>query len=360
MSRAQHDSADPSDAASDPIGRGSADDRDRDADRVGDLRSDLASDPASDLASDLADLRLDVEAADEVVWFEAEALAAASRVELGDAKDSVEGPLEVPLLEQLRARLGSPGISLAELPSWPRGETIHPGPALGPALADLLGELRAGDLILVSGRGRGVGRTTLLSQLADALALRSASPQSPVICMVEGPAVDWRARSLARWAGLDVRRFSMSGVPDVTAELEAFAAGDWRGLDARQRFVDASLLREGARRVELLDRIDHWRSDHARDVWPVLVIDPIEQLAPKQVSLADLERLAGDHGLIVLASCDDPEPADARRLDRHAQARLRLSASGEALEIELCHRRLGPTASARLRWDRASGRIGGP
>ena len=63
---------------------------------------------------------------------------------------------------------------------------------------------------------------------------------------------------------------------------------------------------------------------------------------------------------IVLASCDEPEPDDARRLDRHAHARLRVSGSSKALELELCHRRLGPTGSVRLRWDRASGRIGGP
>jgi hypothetical protein len=64
--------------------------------------------------------------------------------------------------------------------------------------------------------------------------------------------------------------------------------------------------------------------------------------------------------LLVIASCDDPEPAQARRLDRHARARLRVSGSSKALELELCHRRVGPTGSVRLRWDRASGRIGGP
>jgi hypothetical protein len=49
-----------------------------------------------------------------------------------------------------------------------------------------------------------------------------------------------------------------------------------------------------------------------------------------------------------------------RRLDAHLQARLRLSGSAEALDIEPCHLRLGPRQSVRLRWDRASGRIGAP
>jgi hypothetical protein len=376
MPRAQHHSGDPADAPSRSSATEIADNREDDADRVGDLESDLAS--------DLVHLRLGVEAPSEdpseaEVWFEPDALAAASRVELGST-GAERSNLDVdPLgvvgaLEQLHAAMASPGISLAELPGWPMTERGEPdvGPALGPALAELLGPLRAGDLILFGGRGRGVGRTSLLAQLGDALALRAdvEAPRSPVVCVVEGPPVVWRARSVARWSGLDARRFLEAGAHDAAAQVQAFRASDWIDLDQNQRFLDAVRLRDSAQRRELVGAIGGWRTQLAqsaadtREVWPILLIDPLEQLVEPGADLAeilaDLERLAGEHGLIVLASCDEPEPADARRLDRHASARVRVSGSSKALELELCHRRLGPTASVRLRWDRPSGRIGGP
>lgn len=321
------------------------------------------------------------EQTDEEVWFDPEALAAASRVELGSSvsgrsRVEIDRLGQVSALEQLRVVMASPVISLAELSSWPTADPHDQphdpdvGPALGQALGELLGELRAGDLILFAGRGRGIGRTSLLAQLGDALALWTSArgPQMPVLCVVEGPAAYWRARSLARWSGLDVRRFFDAGAPDAAAQMLAFAESDWAALDRRQRFVDASRLREPTQRRELVGAIGQWRAElavaHGQAVLPVLLIDPLEQLVAGDAKLAevlaDLERLASEQGWIVMASCDDPEPADARRFDRHARARLRVSGSGELLEIELCHRRLGPTGSVRLRWDRASGRIGAP
>jgi hypothetical protein len=385
MPRPQHDSGDPVDAPTASSAPEIIDNRDHDADRVGDLGrdldadrvGDLGRDRASDLASDLVDLQLGVEDPGEEVWFEPEALALASRVELGStARTSLEADVlgHVSALEQLRSCMVTPGISLAELPSWPRAERPDPdiGPALGPALAELLGELRPGDAILFGGRGRGVGRSSLLAQLGDALALRAnpEGPSSPVVCVVEGPAVSFRARSLARWSGLDVRRFldASPGADDAAAQMQAFCASEWALLDRRQRFVEAASLREPARRRELLGAVERWRAElvteHAHAVWPILVIDPLEQLVAAGTNaaevLAELERLAEEQGWIVLASCDEPEPAEARRLDRHARARLRVSGNSKVMELELCHARLGPTGSVRLRWDRASGRIGAP
>lgn len=376
MPRPQHASGDPVDAPNASSATEIIDNRDQHADRVSDLPRDLPRDLAGDLASDLVDLQVTVEETGDEVWFEPDALAAASRVVLGvtaDGRSSLEGDRlgQVSALEQLRAVMASPGISLSELSSWPTAEPPGPdiGPALGPALAELLGELRAGDLILFGGRGRGVGRTSLLAQLGDALALRTdpAGPRTPVLCVIEGPAVFWRARSLARWSGLDARRFLAAGAPDAEAQMQAFGASDWVELDRRQRFVDAARLRDPAQRRELVGAIASWReifATHGQEVWPVLLIDPLEQLVAADESLpeilAELERLAGEQGFLVIASCDEPEPADARRLDRHARARLRVSGSSKALEIELCHCRLGPNGSVRLRWDRASGRIGGP
>jgi hypothetical protein len=337
------------------------------------------------------------EARDDEVWFDPEALAAASRVELGTSADERSGPsanersgpaadwLEpASAIEQLRAVMTTPGVSLAELPSWPSaappdphdGPSPSPSPRLGPALAELIGELRAGDVISFSGRGRGVGRTSLLAQLGDALALRSDAhgPETPVVCVIEGPSVFWRARSLARWSGLETRRFveseseSEAGAGPGSAHLQAFCASDWSHLDRRQRFVDAARLRDPAQRRELLGAIAAWGAALAaargQQVWPVLLIDPIDNLGQRVSELfAELERAAGELGLIVLVSCDEPEPMQARALDRHTCARVRVSGSSESMgimEIEACHRRVGPTGSVRLRWDRASGRIGGP
>jgi hypothetical protein len=378
MPRPQHASGDPVDAPSSSSATEITDNRDHHADRVGDLPSDPARDRASDLASDLVDLQAGLEASGEEVWFEPEALAAASRVELGTpgsgrGRGDQDSLGQVSALEQLHRVMTTPGVSLAELSSWPTSPPdLDPdaGPALGTALGELLGELRTGDVMLVCGRGRGVGRTSLLAQLGDALALRTdpARPQTPVLCVVEGPAMFWRARSLARWSGLDVRRFLEAGAPDAAEQMQAFRASAWAELDRRQRFVDAAWLREPGRLGELAGALGGWRAElastHAHEVWPVLLIDPLEQLVTASIDapeiLAELERLAGAQGFIVIASCDDPDPADARRLDRHARARLRVSSSAKALEIELCHRRLGPTGSVRLRWDRASGRIGAP
>lgn len=336
MPRAEHEGGDPSEVTDDARADRIKDDRDRDADRVGDLPGDLSS--------DLVDLQADVEASDEEVWFEPEALAAASQIELG-SHASDHHVAHVSLVDQLRERMATPGISLAKLPSWPGAE----GPSLGSTLAELIGELRAGDLILVSGRGRGAGRTSLLSQLADALALLvgAAGSERSVLCLVEGPPVYWRARSLGRWSGIDARQFIASGSARAQAQLERFAASEWRDLDARQRFADPS-------RADWMDMLEHSL---------VVVIDPIDQLVSVGQTLderlAALERLAGERGLVVLASCDEPDPGDALRIDGHVQARLRVSGSGENLDLEVCHHRLGPLGRVRLRWDRACGRIGG-
>jgi hypothetical protein len=375
MPRRQHASGDPVRATSGSSTTEITDNRDHDADRVGDLPSDPVRDLDGDLDGEIeGDPESDLVAE---VWFEPEALAAASRVELGaavDGRSSVEiDPLgHVPALEQLRALMTSRGVSLAELSSWPSASPPEPdvGPALGSALGELLGELRAGDVILFGGRGRGVGRTSLLAQLGDALALQHGTrgPETPVLCVIEGPPAQFRARSLARWSGLDARRFldGGAGAADAAERMQAFCASEWALLDRRQRFVDAARLRDPAQRRELLGAIARWRAElaaaHGHEIQTVLLIDPIEQLVDVGGDLveilAQLERLAGEQGLIVLASCEEPEAADARRIDRHVQARLRLSGSSKALEIELCHRRLGPSGSVRLRWDRASGRIG--
>ncbi|PRP98799.1 hypothetical protein ENSA5_29550 [Enhygromyxa salina] len=307
------------------------------------------------------------------MWFEPEELAAASRVELGEGpgagvEPGGEGLLcRAPRSQQLLGAVSGPGVCLAALPGWPSAGAA--GQGLGPALAQLVGELRPGDVVVVGGAARGVGRTSLLAQLSDGLALRQipGQAQTPVVCVTEETPALWRARSLARWSGLDARVFVDPGQarrePELAARVAAFAQSAWAELDRRQRFVDARAFAGPDARAELLAALRRWRAELAPDaahaVWPVVVVDPLEQLEGGPAdALAELAELASDEGLIVLASCDEPRPEHTRRLDRHAGVRLRATPiASDGLELELCHRRLGPGGCVGLRWDRASGRI---
>lgn len=342
MTRARHAVGDPSDASTHDRAVEIVGENDREADRVGDLERDLAGDEMGDrddasLGDRRRDPERDLDVESDEVWFEADALAAASHVDLGVAsRGHIAG------LEQLREVMRQPGLSLASLPGWPDAG-VH-GQGLGPALAELIGELRAGDVVLFGGRGRHVGRTSLLAQLADGLALGG----TPVTCIVEHAPLHWRARSLARFAGVDARVFLDPGWTRREAEagewLDRFAASAWGELDRRQRFVSAAAWMD----------ID-WRAGDGGEVWPVVIVDPLEQLE-QGGGLEALARLAAAHGLIVLASHDARD--ETRAIDRYVHARLQVSVAGDGgLEVALEHRRLGPRGSVRLCWDRASGRI---
>lgn len=354
MTQPRHAVGDPSDASTSDRGLEIVGENDREADRVGDLERDLAVDAAGDETGDAVvdrdaatladrrrdperDLDLDADSGSDEVWFDADDLAAASQVELG----VVHGG-HTASLEQLREAMGQPGISLASLPGWP--DAGAHGQGLGPELAELIGELRPGDVVLFGGRGRHLGRTSLLAQLADGLALGG----SPVVCIVEHAPLHWRARSLARFAGVDARVFVDPGwtrrEADAAAWVDRFAASAWGELDRRQRFVSA------AARMDI-----DWRAGHGGEVWPVVIVDPLEQLEARG-GLEALARVAAEHRLIVLASHDARD--ETRAIDRYVHARMQVSVAGDGgLEVALEHRRLGPRGSVRLCWDRASGRI---
>lgn len=318
------------------------------------------------------------------MWFGAEELAAASEVVLGrggQRPDAGRGPLaSSPGAAALLEQLETAGICLAKLPGWP--DAGPEGAGLGQTFAALLGELRPGDVVLWTGRGRGVGRTTLLAQLADGLALREAggsTPASPVVWVGEHTPGQIRARSLARYCGLALATFVDPGHarrrPELASAVEAFERSAWARLDARQRFVVAGRDEDDEKTAPLsplspsagwLSSLRSWLAEHGEGAprWPVLILDPLESLVGPQTGLdaaiAAVAALAAREQLIVLASADAREdPGLTRRIDRHLHARIRVGPGreGETLELELRHGRLGRRGRARLRWTAACGRL---
>lgn len=322
------------------------DDRDRSQnDRDADLDRDRGSDLDRIEASD-----------DPIVWFDPEALAAASAIEIGSHALEIAVLRSGPDRDQLAAAIATKGLSLACLPGWPGSGAS--GQGWGSRLDALVGPIRPGFVGLFGAEQPGAGRTSWLAQLADGLALReSDSLLTPVIGLVEDDPRIWRARSLGRWAGIDPRTFLGHGdLADARAGLDALA-GEWRALGDRQRFASLELLDDPG---NLLAAIERWRADLTRTgktsdvaIWPVLVIDTLDSPA----RIPELARIADRHGLIILASIDDA--AIGRREDRHLHLRLRLHPHEHALELELAHVRLGPRARVRVGWDRRCGRFDG-
>lgn len=322
-------------------------------------------DEVHERADHFGDLSQDLD--DDEVWFDAEALAAASTVDLG----SSDRLIRAPAIEHFATAIASPGISLAQLPGWPdAGPT---GQGLGTLADELIGELRPGDLLVLAGSERGVGRTGLLAQLGDGLALARAPerPATPVLFVIEGPPALWRARSLARYFDLDARTFidaeRARREPRLAELLAEFGRGDWAGLDQQQRFVDRNALLDVDRRSATIAALGRWQAEIGErtggPAWPIVIVDPLEQLTGRgdpTETLAWLAELAAAERLIVLASCDldDADPTRARAIDGLASVRLRATAVDDrTLALELCHRRLGPRGRGQLRWHRSSGRF---
>jgi hypothetical protein len=320
----------------------------------------LLADPSGDLQQDL-DVRLDHGAADpDEVWFDAELLAAASSRDLGaDLEHDHLG--HAPTFEALLDALDDPGISLAQLPGWPgAGQN---GQGLGPLADQWVGSLGPGDLVRLGGSGPGVGRTSLLAQLGDGLALADepGRPSTPVVFVSADPPRIWRARSLARWFGLDARVFfdphQARTEPRLPTLVSDFARGPWADLDVRQRFVDLDAFAPKHRTttVMAIRRFAHSIAERGDQPWPIVIVDSIASVA----ALTELAELAVAEGWIVLVSGEfDDDPARARAVDRHTSVGLRISPIDDrSVALESCHRRLGPRGVVRLVWDRASGRF---
>ena len=297
------------------------------------------------------------------MWFEAEVLAAASMVELGVVGSTGHGLLDHPSgLASITAGLAVPSLSLASLPGWPGG------PAAGQGLGELgeawLGRLGPGDLVLLTGAARGVGRTSLLAQLGDGLALLDGPERHPVVFVSPEPPASWRARTLGRYFGVDPRTFlpgSGPGSDDLGARLAVFAEGPWAAIDEYQRFVGPTALTDPDTREGLVEGLRRWQGRLGQG-WPVVIVDPIVAVGAELAELVgSLARLAATEGWTVLASADLDDRAElglARVVDGCASVRLRAAPlDDETLALELCHRRLGPRTTRRLAWARASGRF---
>ena len=321
------------------------------ADEMHDRSRDLLQDPPNDPEAD-------------EVWFDAEALAAASTIELG----LVDHLQRSSALDQIAAAIAAPGISLACLPGWP--EAGAAGQGLGAIATELIGALRPGDLVLISSSERGVGRTSLLAQLGDGLALADdpARPITPVLFVVEGEPALWRARSLGRFFDVDPRVFvdaeRARREPRCAELLDEFRRGPWASLDDRQRFVGREALLDPERRSATVSALRRWQADLGQaagvGVWPIVIVDPLEQLGDSVETLRSLAALARAEDLIVVASCDlaESDAGVARAIDGNASVRVRAtSVDDRTLALELCHRRLGPRGRGQLRWHRTSGRF---
>jgi hypothetical protein len=286
---------------------------------------------------------------DPIVWFDADQLATASTIEIGSATIPGASMLEIaglhvaPHVEGLAAR--EPGVSLVCLPGWPGAGPS--GQGLGPSLGAAIGPLQPGSVMLLGG-SRGSGRTSLLAQLADGLALADAGGGRPILLLSDDPPRLWRARSLARFADVDARACLSGDVPPE--QLAAFAHA-WAALDRCQRFAPLARLD----RVEaLLDELLGLAADlPAR---PLVIVDA---LAPDEArtQLPVLARLASERAAIVLVAGDDE--GFTRSEDRHLDLRVRLRPESACARVvvEIVHRRVGPRDSVSLAWSPSSGRF---
>jgi len=245
------------------------------------------------------------------------------------------------LEDTLRKRREARAVAIDDLPAWPEAnETIHGCKASSPhgwgrTLNDALGGIRPGRVWAVGANGAGVGKTAFLGQLVDGLALRTAQlvtddePLTPVLWLSEMSAAELTERTLARWLGVSLGAIGGAGRfygreqpegRDDLAQLEHKAlAGPLRGW--REFVRDVDLRHATASGSDLFDlvlrrAVNPWRNELARlyerDVWPVVVVDPLQRFLDRAASpveaqdeLADdIARAARREGLVVLVTSD--------------------------------------------------------
>jgi hypothetical protein len=239
-------------------------------------------------------------------------------------------------LEELRADRERRLLSLADLPGWrPRLRDPEAGHGWGEqegsygwgaAFDDAAGGgVCPGWSMAMGAASAGAGKTTWLMQLADGLALRAAhvatgrmdGPLTPVVILSEMGVGHLTWGSLARWCGRDARDFrrGAGGHPDAWREAETATAGPWGESRKYTRLWRASSLRGPALVKALAERTAAWRREledaHKCDVWPVVVVDPVQRWAGdgddvQGVNVLAEELLAACHrgGWIMLATSD--------------------------------------------------------
>ena len=250
--------------------------------------------------------------------------------------------------EMLAADMKRPRVSVAALPGWPGGPA-H-GHGWGRALDRALGGLVPARVVLLGAAGAKAGKTSFLMQLVDGLALLTAEraagrggagPLLPVLVLSEMTPAALTWRTLGRFVGCSSRIFGAA--PDAELDgadwldderraeeerkLAAFQAeglaalSEGGALAASRRFLRCSTLTgpEAVRSAGVA--LDAWRealsAETGREVWPVLVVDPIQRLqdgAKGEVEAlnelaATVRKEAHDRGLVVLMTSDTNKAA---------------------------------------------------
>jgi len=199
-------------------------------------------------------------------------------------------------------------MSLASLPAWPGATKRHSdtpvyGHGWGEHLDRLLGGgIHPGYMLALGASAAGTGKTAWLMQIVDGLALRSAElletgrpgPLTPILVLSEMSPAALTWRSLARWTGYDSRIFRAGRSAEHLLERSdagevvdrAFRRGDeaLRGrLGAARRFIRMMSPQSSGKALleEAGALLEDWRKLLARktgrEIWPVLVLDPIQR-----------------------------------------------------------------------------------
>ncbi len=218
----------------------------------------------------------------------------------------VERPCDVAGLDaRERLRL----VSFADLPE---------GHGLGEQLDDVLGGgLAPGDLVGIGAPATGAGKTALLTQALDGLALRSAlaaedpeatAPLTPVMLVTEMDAADLECRTLGRLlsvpgtmfvAGASARRWrDHATVTARFADARRLMApgGAYARLCPWQHVMRAGSLAGPTLLAALERHADEWlgllRREHpGRELVPILAIDPVQSVLPADEGRSEIETL---------------------------------------------------------------------
>ena len=310
--------------------------------------------------------------------------------------------------------------SVERLPAWPNDGRAPHGHGWGVELDRALGGFFPGSVYLLGASEAKAGKTSFLMQLADGLALLSAErakgegdgPLLPTLILSEMSAAALTWRTLGRWLGVPSGTFR--GRPDST---DAAKQEDWtRSMERAKAALTAGPLAEARRFQRMRDTLDTgpgaimaavaaldaWKesllAEHGREVWPVLVVDPIQRLqdgtkgeveALNELA-ATVRKAAADRGLVVLMTSDTNKESakgdangEARSPTQRAAAVLRGSyqlvhvidaglylsrddKAGEDAEdwratvpvsVTVAPNRWGPTRSASFAWCKATGRF---
>ena len=197
----------------------------------------------------------------------------------------------------------------------------------------------AGDVVTFGAAGAGAGKTSFALQLADGLALRSAElaedaasrePLTPVLTLTEMPEASVHYKLLARICDVPASVFR-AGAAAERMENDATRGSTDQAYDKARREIENGLFDKlapwqrigrpktsGAEMLgEVVDEIQRWRAElrvayPGRDVWPVVLVDPIQRWQSQGLSEVEslnalvetLDSLADEYGWIAIITSD--------------------------------------------------------